>query len=32
MFEPDQRRRDDGQEKQQDVNAPPVLKPAIRWR
>jgi len=32
MFEADERRGGDRQEKQQDVNAPPVLKPAIRWR
>jgi hypothetical protein len=32
MFEAEQGRRDDRQEKQQDVNTPPVLEPAIRWR
>jgi hypothetical protein len=32
MFQTNRGGGEDGQEKQQDVNTPPVLKPAIRWR
>jgi hypothetical protein len=32
MFQADRSRGDDRQEKQQDVEPPPVLEPAERWR